>query len=243
MTSVSSHLLSQVSEQSAERIRALEVHHAVAEKPKPVASMGGHPISHATKRGFKRGGAGEDAGPLLELVRPGWKQWATKFGSWSRCACLPPSSPRAAWPAPFAPFSSRAAGVGQVPAHVWRSTPPDPLAAFDALASGPRVGTLGVGQKRACWSSPISCTRAPLRLRKLSAAGVCHTATCQPSLLGVSRPSPLMQLSSRCDTGAAPGVCQERIAPVSESIAPPWPPQLSLSSARAVGHISAVRLR
>lgn len=53
--------LSQISEQSAERIRALEIHHAVAEKPKPVSSMRGHPISHATNRGFKRRCADEDA--------------------------------------------------------------------------------------------------------------------------------------------------------------------------------------
>jgi len=196
-------------------MRALEVHHAVAEKPKPVASMGGHPISHATKRGFKRGAGevasarGEDFGPVFELVGPRRKQWATKLGSWSRWARVPAASARAVWWAPFAPFSSRAVGVGHARTRVWRSIPPDPLAAFDVRVSGPRDGTVGVGQKRACWSSPISSLRAPPRQRKLSAAGVCH----------------------------------ERLVPVSESVAPGWFPQLPASSPRAAGHISAVRER
>lgn len=72
---------------------------------------------------------------------------------------------------------------------------------MDALLSGPRVGTFGVDQSRACWSSPISSLRSPPRQRKLSVAGV----------------------------------CQDRLAPVSESVAPGWFPQLSASSLRAVG--------
>ncbi|SRR5579872_164835 len=59
-----------------------------------------------------------------------------------------------------------------------KSSPPDPRFFRLALASRPPVGTLGVGQNRACRSSPGSSLRSPPRDRKESEAGVCQLMTC-----------------------------------------------------------------
>ena len=105
----------------------------------------GHPSSHEANAGFNRRGevgpALEDSGPEVGTGTGREKQWATKFGNWSMCI-----RPEPVWVtciSEFAPFASRAAGVGHDAVCALRFAAPwcDSL-----VTSGPPVEAFGLAQ-------------------------------------------------------------------------------------------------
>lgn len=133
--------------------------HSIAEQPKAV-SPGGHPISHSTYSGLKRGGepwpGGEHAVPAGTVERSGGKERENRAAcsrSWNH---FPGAATR------FADGSavSVVRGVCHIVAAASRSSPPEPRMARDARASGPPVCVFGVGHIRAATAN-WNCTLMP----------------------------------------------------------------------------------
>jgi len=100
----------------------------------------GQPMRNSTNSGFKVRRSFEDGGPSW-VGRPWGKQWATKFGNWSRCFLPLPAS---RWSALFAPLWSRAAGVGHDLACTPSEAGRDLTLLFDCVASGAVSGVAHV---------------------------------------------------------------------------------------------------
>jgi len=163
--------------------------HSVAEQPKAV-SPGGHPISHSTNSGLKRGGEpwlpSEDGIPRT-VERSGGKErenLAACSRSWNH---LPGSAIR------FADGSavSVVRGVCQNLAAASRSSPPEPRVARDARASGPPVGVFGVGHIRAAtanWNCTLMPCFAFVAFRTSHASGsVAFPPSCPSAAHGVGQ--------------------------------------------------------
>ena len=203
----------------------MEGNDAVAEEVESIAAIdhdGGHPISHSTKRGFKRRVGEEHFAPGVEISGP------RREGSKPRFA-LPSSDGRSgkpqSGPCPSLPprFESKppAFGVGKSPSAV--------NARGACRSSIPFVGTAGEGsapsfQSRAC--GVAQAAPAVRRFGEPSAEGECPGPDSPSFAVGVGHIAATPASGAPCVPASAEGV--------------KLVPRFSCGEARGVGHIAAL---